>query len=49
MAAVIGWVVLGEEMPLLAWVGLGLAAVGVAVATRAERLPDLGRLEADGG
>ncbi len=43
MAAVIGWVVLGEEMPLLAWVGLGLAAVGVAVATRADRLPELGR------
>jgi drug/metabolite transporter (DMT)-like permease len=37
MAALIGWVLLREEMPPLAWVGLGLAAAGVALATRAER------------
>ncbi|MGH2614202.1 MAG: DMT family transporter [Thermomicrobiales bacterium] len=41
MAALIGWVVLGEEMPPLAWVGLGLAAAGVALATRADRLSNL--------
>ena len=38
MAAVIGWLLLGEEMPPLAWVGLALAAAGVALATRADRL-----------
>jgi drug/metabolite transporter (DMT)-like permease len=43
VAAVIGWIVLGEEMPPLAWVGLALAAAGVALATRAGRLPDVGR------
>jgi drug/metabolite transporter (DMT)-like permease len=46
MAAVIGWVLLGEQMPPLAWVGLGLAAAGVALASRAERLPELGRRKA---
>ena len=44
VAALIGWVLLGEHMPPLAWVGLALAAAGVALATRAERLPDVGRL-----
>jgi drug/metabolite transporter (DMT)-like permease len=39
MAALIGWVVLNEQMPPLAWLGLGLAAAGVALATRADRLP----------
>jgi drug/metabolite transporter (DMT)-like permease len=38
VAALIGWLLLGEQMPPLAWVGLGLAAAGVALATRAERL-----------
>ena len=38
MAAVIGWLVLGEQMPPLAWVGFALAAAGVAIATRADRL-----------
>jgi drug/metabolite transporter (DMT)-like permease len=37
MAALIGWVLLREEMPPLAWVGLSLAAAGVALATRTER------------
>jgi drug/metabolite transporter (DMT)-like permease len=34
MAAVIGWILLDEHMPPLAWAGLGLAAAGVAIATR---------------
>ena len=38
MAALIGWIVLDEQMPPLAWVGLALAAAGVAIATRADRL-----------
>ena len=37
-AALIGWLLLDEQMPPLAWVGLGLAAAGVALATRADRL-----------
>ena len=41
MAALIGWLLLDEQMPPLAWVGLGLAAAGVALATRANNLPDL--------
>jgi drug/metabolite transporter (DMT)-like permease len=40
MAAVIGWLLLGEQMPPLAWLGLGLAAAGVAVATRGGRRQD---------
>jgi drug/metabolite transporter (DMT)-like permease len=39
MAALIGWLLLDEQMPPLAWIGLALAAAGVALATRAERLP----------
>ena len=38
MAAVIGWILLGEHMPPLAWVGLGLAAAGVALATNSRLL-----------
>jgi drug/metabolite transporter (DMT)-like permease len=34
LAALIAWAVLGESLPPLAWVGMVLAAVGVAVATR---------------
>ena len=41
MAALIGWLLLDEQMPPLAWVGLALAAAGVALATRADRPPDL--------
>lgn len=33
LAAVFGWLLLGEAMPPLAWVGLALAASGVAIAT----------------
>jgi drug/metabolite transporter (DMT)-like permease len=38
MAALIGWLLLDEQMPPLAWVGLALAAAGVAIATRSDRL-----------
>jgi len=38
MAALIGWIVLDEQMPPLAWVGLALAAAGVAIATRADHM-----------
>ncbi len=41
MAAIIGWVLLGEQMPPLAWVGLALAAIGVALVTN--RIPALSR------
>jgi drug/metabolite transporter (DMT)-like permease len=34
LAALIGWLLLGEHMPPLAWLGLALAAAGVALATR---------------
>ena len=34
LAALIAWVLIGEVMPPLAWAGLGLAAGGVALATR---------------
>jgi len=33
LAAVLAWVMLGEEMPPLAWTGMGIAAFGVALAT----------------
>lgn len=33
LAAVIGWLLLGEAMPPLAWAGLALAAAGVAIAS----------------
>ena len=34
-AAVLAWFLLGEEMPPLAWAGMGLAGAGVLIATRA--------------
>jgi drug/metabolite transporter (DMT)-like permease len=34
LAALIGWLLLGEHMPLPAWLGLAFAAAGVALATR---------------
>lgn len=34
LAALIAWVVLGESLPVVAWLGMVLAAVGVATATR---------------
>ena len=43
LAALIGWLLLDEQMPPLAWLGFGLAAAGVAIATRADTWR--GRLE----
>jgi drug/metabolite transporter (DMT)-like permease len=34
LAALIAWAILGESLPALAWVGMVVAAIGVAVATR---------------
>jgi len=34
MAALIAWVLIGEAMPPAAWAGMGVAAAGVALATR---------------
>ncbi|TVQ40771.1 MAG: DMT family transporter [Geminicoccaceae bacterium] len=36
MAALIAWLMLGETMPLLAWGGMAIAILGVALATRSE-------------
>lgn len=36
-AALVAWGVLGETMPAVAWPGIGLATLGVALATRAAR------------
>ena len=46
VAALIGWIALGEEMPPLAWLGFALAAAGVAIATRPERVSALLRRSA---
>lgn len=37
LAALFGWLLLGEEMPPMAWVGMAIAAVGVTLATRKSR------------
>ena len=34
LSALIAWPLLGEAMPPLAWAGMGLAAIGVAIASR---------------
>ena len=34
IAAVIAWLLIGEAMPPLAWIGMAFAAAGVAVASR---------------
>jgi len=34
VAALIAWALLAEPMPTVAWLGLAIAAVGVALATR---------------
>jgi drug/metabolite transporter (DMT)-like permease len=34
VTAVIAWLLLGEAMPSLPWFGMGLAAIGVAIASR---------------
>lgn len=36
-AALIAWAVLGETLPPLAWLGMAIAVLGVAIATRADR------------
>lgn len=48
MAAVIGWLLLGEAMPALAWLGLALAAVGVATAAGVSIRPRLRRASCRG-
>lgn len=35
IAAAMGWVLLGEAMPALAWAGMAIAGLGVLIATRA--------------
>jgi len=34
MSALMAWPILGEAMPPLAWLGMSIAAVGVAIASR---------------
>ena len=34
IAALIGWILLGEQMPAIAWLGMAIAAFGVLLATR---------------
>ena len=34
LAALFGWILLGEEMPAIAWIGMGVTAIGVSLATR---------------
>lgn len=36
-AALIAWAVIGEAMPVLAWLGMAVAAAGVAIAARATK------------
>jgi drug/metabolite transporter (DMT)-like permease len=38
MAALIAWGLIGEVMPPAAWAGMGVAAAGVALATRKLRV-----------
>jgi drug/metabolite transporter (DMT)-like permease len=46
IAAVIAWLLIGEAMPALAWLGMALAAAGVAVANRPS--PSTRRLDSGG-
>lgn len=39
LAALIAWAMLGEDLDSLAWAGMAVAAVGVAIATRGEGKP----------
>lgn len=34
VATLMAWPILGEAMPLVAWIGMGIAALGVAIASR---------------
>ncbi len=45
MAAILGWAVLGEALPAQAWAGIGLAALGVALAVLGRPRQDAHRLE----
>jgi drug/metabolite transporter (DMT)-like permease len=36
-AAFIAWVLLGEVMPPIAWIGIAIAAIGVYIATRKQK------------
>ena len=36
LAAIFGWMLLGEKMPVSAWGGMAIAAVGVAIVTRSK-------------
>ena len=46
IAAVIAWLLIGEAMPPLAWLGMALAAAGVAAANRP--FPRAHRLDSGG-
>jgi len=37
MAALIAWLMIGEAMPPLAWIGMACAAVGVVIASRSQK------------
>jgi drug/metabolite transporter (DMT)-like permease len=43
LAAVLGWLLLGEAMPPLAWAGLAVAAAGVAIASASGGAPGVRR------
>lgn len=45
MAAVLGWLLLGESLPLQAWAGIALAALGVALAVLGRPRQDAHALE----
>jgi len=34
LAAFLAWILLGEVMPPIAWMGMAVAAIGVLIATR---------------
>ena len=38
-AAFIAWILLGEVMPVIAWAGIAVAAIGVYIATRKQAQP----------
>ena len=46
LAGLIAWALLGESLPAVAWIGMAVAAAGVAIATRSSqeaRTPAEGR------
>jgi drug/metabolite transporter (DMT)-like permease len=48
LSALFAWPLLGEAMPPLSWAGMALAALGVALVSRKQRLPAAGISRADG-